>query len=172
MSPWVIAIIVLVVLVILVKIVTRVLKSRREGKSPLALGGDEPGDEIDAEGGGPFRLSIRDPWYTKMLNGEKLVEGRLDKKPFNTIKEGDPIVVIRSRPKGDTSEYPGGKYKYTSTVKRITTYENFAALLKKEKAAKVYPGKTAAEATEIFNEFLPASASADSSVLAIEVEAP
>lgn len=186
------------VLIVLVLIIAIICGLRERGPSKMArtfgglgtrvrggarpqfreLGADD--DEIFEEalgegkalGGGPFRLSIRDPWYTMMLDGEKRVEGRLDRKPFDSLKEGDEVTVVRSRPKGDTSEYPGGRYKYNTRVKRVKKYKDFAALLKGEKAEKVYPGKSASEATDIFKEFLPPTADADSPVLAIELEAP
>ena len=139
----------------------------------LSWGGDCAGEyEHIVEGAGPFRLAVRDPWYTMMLNGEKVIEGRLDRKPFDQLKHGDDVTVVRSRPKGDTSEYPSGRYKYNTSVVRVKKYKNFDALLKGEGVDKVYPGKKAADATKIFNEFLPPSVDADSPVIALEFKSP
>jgi ASC-1-like (ASCH) protein len=145
----------------------------------MAWGGDCAAEYDHIVGAGPFRLYVRDgvkpadKWYTKMLKGEKKVEVRLDRKPFDQIKVGDDIVVVRSRPKGDTSEYPGGRYKYTTTVIRATKYNNLEQLLKGEGAENVYPGKLAGTtAASIFSEFLPESASVADKVIALELAAP
>jgi len=123
------------------------------------------------DGGGQFRLSVSDPEYTNLLDGKKTVEARLDRPPFTKLNVGDPIVVVRSRPKGDTSEYPGGRYKFNAKVTKAKKYENLAALLKGEGVGKVYPGKTAAAAAKSFALYLPPGASADDPVIAIAVEA-
>ena len=130
------------------------------------------GHEDAVSGGGPFRLKVSDPEYTAMLNGEKTIEARLDRPPFNRLAAGDPIVVIRSRPKGDESEYPGGKYKYDAEIVRIERYPSgIAALLKAEGAAKVYPGKSASEASARFSMYIPEGTPATEPVIAIELRA-
>lgn len=145
-----------------------------------AIGGDDDyrGSEDDiygnfddsTYGGGPFRLRVSDPEYTSLLDGKKTIEARLDKPPFNRIKTGETVIVVRARPKGDTSEYPGGAYKHESTVTRITKYPSLEALLKTEGAAKVYPGKSASEATARFTMYLPPGTSAADPVMAIELK--
>jgi len=128
------------------------------------------GDAVS--GGGPFRLKVSDPEYTALLNGEKNIEARLDRPPFNRLAVGDPVVVIRSRPKGDESEYPGGKYKYDAEIVRVERYPSgIAALLKGEGAEKVYPGKSASEATARFSMYLPEGTPATEPVIAIELRA-
>lgn len=127
-------------------------------------GGD--GEEGMVEGGGPFRLSVREPRYAKMQKGEVTIEPRPDNKTFSRLKAGDPIMVIRSRPRGDTSEYPGGEYKFEAEVVRVDKYPSISDLLEKEKLAKVYPGDTKASATAAYHEFTPESSPAG--CLAIE----
>jgi len=128
----------------------------------------DEGEFVD--GGGMFRLRVSDPEYTALLEGKKTVEVRPDRQPFTRLKEGDTVVVVRARPKEDTSEYPGGKYKHESKVVRITKYASLEELLKKEPLAKVYPGKSAAEATERFNMYLRPGATAKDPVMAIELK--
>ena len=133
---------------------------------------DTPASGVDGvDGGGQFRLSVSDPEYTNLLEGKKTVEARLDRPPFTKLNVGDPIVVVRSRPKGDTSEYPGGRYKFNAKVTKAKKYDNLAALLKGEGVAKVYPGKTAAAAANSFALYLPPGASADDPVIALAVKA-
>lgn len=122
-------------------------------------------------GAGPFRLRVSDPEYTALLDGMKTVEARLDRPPFSQLAAGDTVVVIRSRPKDDTSEYPGGKYKHDSKIVRITKYDNVTALLKGEGVAKVYPGSTEADAKKRFGMYLPPGTSDSERVIAIELRA-
>ena len=121
-------------------------------------------------GGGPFRLKVSDPEYTALRNGVKTIEARLDRPPFNQIKAGDQIIVIRSRPQGDTSEYPGGEYKFDAEVVSIDKFKNLAELLKKKKLEDIYPDqKTVSSATTRFEQYLPPGTSAADPVLAIEI---
>jgi ASC-1-like (ASCH) protein len=121
-------------------------------------------------GGGPFRLRVSDPEYTALLEGKKTIEARPDRAPFSRIKSGDVVTVVRARPKGDTSEYPGGQYKHNSTVARVTKYASLDALLKTEGVAKVYPGKSVAEAASRFGMYLPPGTTAADPVMAIELK--
>ena len=121
-------------------------------------------------GGGPFRLKVSDPEYTAFRNGVKTIEARLDRPPFNQIRAGDQIIVIRSRPQGDTSEYPGGEYKFDAEVVSVDKFKNLAELLKKKKLEDIYPDqKTASGATTRFEQYLPPGTSAADPVLAIEI---
>ncbi len=171
---WGIALIVLIILVVLVGAVWMWgRKTVHGGDADNMAEIDETFDYGDdyvggdgVTGGGPFRLSVRDPWYTEMLNNKKHIEARLDKKPYNKLKAGSPVTIVRSRPHGSTEEYPGGKYKYNTKIKRVDKYKDIEALLKGEGIAKVYPGKkTMAEGVEIFREFAP---DVSAPVLAIE----
>jgi ASC-1-like (ASCH) protein len=176
-SWWAIALTILVILLVLVGMLWSWYSSGGKyggADDGLEYEGGDDFDDLDYEegvhGGGPFRISLRDPWYTEMLNGKKFIEPRLDKMPFKRLKVGDVVTVVRSRPFGNTDEYPGGKYKYNTKVKRIDKYKDIEALLKAEGVAKIYPGKkTTAEGAEIFREFAPDTTAA---VLAIELAAP
>jgi ASC-1-like (ASCH) protein len=122
----------------------------------------------DYSGGGVFRLKVGDPQYTELLNGKKTIEARADREPYNKLKEGDEIIVIRARPQGDTSEYAGGPYKYNTKIKSIKKFKGINELLKDHLAA-TYPSLKMAEAVERFNEFLPEGAVGKGEVLAIEL---
>ena len=128
------------------------------------------GEMAPIYGGGPFRLKVSDPEYTALRNGVKTIEARLDRPPFNQLRVGEQIIVIRSRPQGDTSEYPGGEYKFDAEVVSIDKFKNLAELLKKKKLEDVYPDqKTASSATARFEQYLPQGASSADPVLAIEI---
>jgi len=122
-------------------------------------------------GGGPFRLRVSDPEYTALLEGKKTIEVRPDKPPFTRLKAGDAITVVRARPKDDKSEYPGGMYKHSAAIVRVTKHANLEAALKTEGVGKVYPGKTQAEAVERFKLYLPPGRSEADPVIALELKA-
>lgn len=124
----------------------------------------------EKSGAGAFRLKVSDPEYTNMLKGEKTVEARLDRAPFNKLKEGEEILIVRSRPQGDTSEYPGGEYKFNAEIVKIKKYPNIDALIKGEGVGKVYPSRTAAAGKARFEEYLPEGTTPSDAVLAIEIK--
>lgn len=160
----------------------RAARARAHGGCLGGWGDEDPGSESEGAegsdeegflGGGAFRLKVADPWYEAMLEGKKAVEGRLDRGPFSRLKTGDPVVVIRSRPRGDTSEYTKGPYKYSTEVARITKYPNYSALVKSEGAEKLYPGKKTAEAAvDEFKKHLRDPADLAAPAVAIELKPP
>lgn len=134
---------------------------------------DEDGDEITG-GARPFRLSIREPWFTAMISGKKVVDGRLRRGAFaddaaHPLKVGDPIMIARSRPAGDTTEYPGNR-SFSAKIVRLTKYKTYAELLKAEGVAKVLPGmKSDKEAIATLSAFHEAGDEDQLGVVAIEV---
>lgn len=176
---WGIEWIILVIVVCLIAILF-VVKKGIDRRAILGGGGDEECAWCDDneygggfDGGGPFRMSIRDPWYTQMLKGEKTVEARIDSPPFSNLKTGDPIIIVHSRPKGSTEQYTHGDYKYKTTVTKITKYDDLADLVKAVGVPALYPGKkTPIEAAAIFGEFATPEKLAGHGVLAIEVAKP
>ena len=118
-----------------------------DGSSEECTGG------CDVVGGrGIARLGIREPWFSKMHAGEKKIEGRLRRGAAADLKAGDTIMVARSRPQGDTTEYPGVR-RYETTVVRVTPYKSFADMVAKEGADKLFPGKKSdKEVLEIYRQ--------------------
>ena len=145
----------LFILVVLVAILICLGQGRAYtgGADDEMLGGDyDPESDVYGGGFGDARLGIREPWFTKMLEGKKKVEGRLKRGAAATLKVGDSITIARSRPVGDTTEHPGAR-RYTTTVTRVTPYRSFAELVKKEGAAALFPGKKDdKEALEIYRQ--------------------
>lgn len=122
-------------------------------------------------GAGVFRLKVGDPQYTELLKGKKTVEARLDREPYNKLKVGDDIMVVRARPQGDTSEYPGGQYKYSTKIASIKKYKGIDELLKTELSA-TYPGLSVSDAKARFLEFVPEGVIGKEDVIAIHLSAP
>jgi ASC-1-like (ASCH) protein len=169
-------VLILLLVVLLALAVAFYLVGRNKSKTVSGAGeddGDYEGGFLGGIfGGGTFRFKISDPEYTAMLKGDKTVDARLDKAPFNTLKVGESVVVVRSRPKEDTSEYPGGQYKFITKITKITKYPDIDALLKKEGVAKVYPGRTSSAAVEQFKKYLAPDTPSSSPVLAFEFAPP
>ena len=130
----------LVLLFVVIFIVALVLILTTRG--PTKAGppdGYEGGSEYFG-GTSTFRLAVREPYFNEMLKGKKTVVGRLRTGAFapgkSKLKAGSPVVVARSRPKGDATEYPGVR-RYRTTVVRTTDYDSLAAFEKGEKGKGV-----------------------------------
>jgi len=179
-------IVIIVIALVLAGVVAALCMRRCMGKKKVTFGAsevlgfglaEEPPSpclgccgEGEAEGGGKFRLKVSDPEYTALLEGKKTVEARPDRPPFSKLEKGDVVTVVRARPKGDTSEYPGGRYKVDAKIVGVAKHKDIAARLKKEAVGNVYPGKTAKEATERFSAFLPADITIADPVISLKLE--
>ena len=105
----------------------------------------------------PFRLRIREPGYSQLVDGSKTVECRIRKGAFAAdarcpLKAGDTITIARSRAPDDTTEYPGARH-YDTKITHVRDYKSLPELLKEEKIGHVYPKQTAAEAKAAFEAF-------------------
>lgn len=133
------------------------------------LGGlDDGGEGPDwVTGGAGFRLRMRDPGYTQALNGQKTIEARPNRPPFDKLKAGDSITVARSRAQGDTSEYEGAR-RFPARVERVTPYDSLKALIAAEGLKAVWPGaKSEAAAAAAFREFTDEAAEKAHGLVAI-----
>ena len=101
-------------------------------------------------GGGPTRLILSEPEYTHILDGKKKYDVRPLKKPFDHIKVGDEILIVRSRPKGDTTEHP--RYKVSAKILSIDKFDTIEKALKSH-IDKIYPGKKVSEGVDRYKEF-------------------
>ena len=79
-----------------------------------------------------FELTVSEPWFSLIENGQKTVEGRLFKGIFTEFRVNDTIRWINNR---------NGKEKsVTVKITKLTKYPNFGDLLFNEKLYKVLPG--------------------------------
>lgn len=136
-----------------------------EKEQVVAYAGGE-GDDDDVLGAGYPRLFLSDPDYTSARLGKKTIDARACKSPFSDIKLGDVVTVVRARPQGDTSEYPGGEFKFWANITAKKEYANIKELLKEEGSKKVYPDHSEKEAIELFNKYLPKDSKPDDRVIA------
>lgn len=137
-------------------------------------GGEDDGDQYDGGDGDWIyggagnrlpRIFVEKKRYEAAYKGKGLVTARAKKAPFDKLKKGDPVVVARSRPQGDTSTFDPHTFK--AEVVRSVTYNNLPALLKAESKKVLLGEQTAAEFT---NEFIEYRGDASTEVVAIELE--
>lgn len=133
-----------------------------------SLGKFTGGGDGDYEmfGAGLTRLFLSDPDYTSAREGKKTVDARICRPPFSNLSKGDTVVVVRSRPHGDTTEYPGGEYKFKAEITAKKEYASIKELIKDEGLKKVYPDHSEKEAIELFHKYLPKDAKPDEKVVA------
>jgi len=79
-----------------------------------------------------FELTIRDPWFSLIENGQKTVEARLFKGIFTQYKVNDTIRFINT--------WNGIEKSVLVKITKLTKYPNFGDLLFSEHLYKVLPG--------------------------------
>ena len=79
-----------------------------------------------------FEITIRDPWFSLIENGQKKVEARLFKGIFIQFKVNDTIRFINT--------WNGIEKSVLVKITKLTKYPNFGDLLFSEQLYKVLPG--------------------------------
>ena len=79
-----------------------------------------------------FDLTIREPWFSLIENGQKTVEGRIFKGIFTEFEVNDTIRFI--------NKWNGKEKSVTAKITKLTKYPNFGDLLFHEELYKVLPG--------------------------------
>jgi ASC-1-like (ASCH) protein len=79
-----------------------------------------------------FELTIREPWFSLIENGQKTVEGRIFKGIFTEFEVNDTIRFI--------NKWNGKEKSVTAKITKLTKYPNFGDLLFHEELYKVLPG--------------------------------
>jgi ASC-1-like (ASCH) protein len=161
-TPWFscrILVIVLLILVILLAVSVAILASRGgryAGGGDDECGGDDSDytdDDTDEsyDGGGKGNdLAVREPYFQAVLDGKIRVIGRINRGHFKDIKDGAEVTIRRSRPKGDTTEFPGVR-RFKATITARKDYPSAEKMVAAEGAAKLYPGiKSDEKAVEAF----------------------
>ena len=89
--------------------------------------------------------NVREPHFSNIENGKKIVEGRLRKHSFNVIKEGDNVLWVN----GDDEE----KSVLTRITKKVE-YESFEEMIRSEGLGNVLPNcETVEEGVEVYRQF-------------------
>jgi ASC-1-like (ASCH) protein len=79
-----------------------------------------------------FDITISEPWFSLIENGQKTVEGRLFKGIFTEFRVNDTIRFI--------NKWNGKEKSVKVKITKLTKYPNFGDLLFNEKLYKVLPG--------------------------------
>ena len=97
------------------------IKNKKNGNAPKA--NRPPRD---------FEMTIREPWFSLIENGQKQVEGRLFRGIVEEFRVNDTIHFI--------NKMNNKEKKVSATITKLTKYPNFRDLLFHEKLYKVLPG--------------------------------
>jgi ASC-1-like (ASCH) protein len=79
-----------------------------------------------------FEITIKDPWFSLIENGQKTVEARLFKGIFTQFRVNDTIRFI--------NKWNGIEKSVLVKITKLTKYPNFGDLLFSEQLYKVLPG--------------------------------
>ena len=79
-----------------------------------------------------FEITISEPWFSLIENGQKQVEGRLFKGIFTEFRVNDTIHFI--------NRWNGKEKSVTVKITKLSKYPNFGDLLFHEKLHRVLPG--------------------------------
>jgi len=102
-------------------------------------------------------LNVQEPYLSLILNGQKTVEGRLNKGKFKDLKVGDKLLI--------------GSYKKLFTVKRINCYSGFRNMIASEGVKNVVPDKSTIEDAEaVYYKFYTKEQEKEFGVLALQIE--
>lgn len=89
-----------------------------------------------------LRKNVQDPWFTHIKNGDKRVEGRLNKSWVATLQRMDRIIWNNS------------DQRVSTIVKDIKSYASFREMIEKEGIQNVLPGvKSIEEGVKVYRKF-------------------
>jgi ASC-1-like (ASCH) protein len=96
----------------------------------------------------PITLNVHEPWFSHLRNGNKSVEGRLNRGKFAQIRIGDVLILQKS----------GNVVRKTPNVvfvvHAIKKYSSFLEYLSQEGLARTLPGtKTIDEGVKVYHAF-------------------
>ena len=75
-----------------------------------------------------MEMNIQEPWFSLIQNGQKQVEGRLNRGKFQELRVNDTI------------RFTNNDKSFNAKITKITKYPNFGDLLFNEKLYRVLPG--------------------------------
>lgn len=102
-------------------------------------------------------IGIQEPYYSFVLNGQKTIEGRLNKGKFALIQKGAVLLL-----EPDNQEFE---------VLEKNIYSSFREMIEIEGVKNVIPDKeTLEEATEVYYKFYTKEQEKEFGVCAIKIE--
>jgi len=108
-----------------------------------------------------YRNHRVEPYFSFLKNGEKTVEGRLNKGKYLDMRRGDFIQVFN---KLETASV-------TVQVVRVSRYDSISQMLENEELRRMLPDvNSVEEGLSIYRRFYPEQQEEESGMVAIEVE--
>lgn len=102
-----------------------------------------------------FEINVQEPYYSFITDGQKTVEGRLNKGKFAEMQAGDTLKI-------------NNEVLFTVVGKR--TYQTFADMIRAEGVKKVIPDKeTIEEAAQVYYQFFTKEDERNYGVVAIQI---
>ena len=104
-------------------------------------------------------FNVQEPWFTEIKNGNKKVEGRLNKGKFKDLKINDIIIWNN---------------EFKTKIIRLTHYNNFYFYLINEGLRNTLPSKnirSIESGLQVYHKFYTHDMEKEFGVLAIEIEA-
>jgi ASC-1-like (ASCH) protein len=102
-------------------------------------------------------INVQEPYYSFIINGQKIVEGRLNKGKFASIQKGDILVLAPEN--------------IECNVVEKNIYKSFIAMIESEGVENVIPDKTSIEeATNVYYKFYTKEQEKEFGVAAIKIK--
>lgn len=104
-----------------------------------------------------IHLKVEEPYLSFILNGQKTIEGRLNKGKFKDLKNGDILVI--------------GPEEKKFVINNLTIYKSFREMLEKEGIKNVIPDKnTLNEAESVYYNFYTKEQEKEFGIIAIKIK--
>lgn len=105
-----------------------------------------------------YEVSVSNPWFDFICNGQKTIEGRLNKGKFSQFVEGDYVIFIN------------GNNKCKTEIVKIDKYPSFEEYLEDKGLARTIPtANDINEAINVYRQYYSREDEQKFGVLAIEV---
>ncbi len=102
-------------------------------------------------------LNVQEPYLSFILNGQKTVEGRLNKGKFKDLKVGDVLLI--------------GPEEKRFLIERTTVYKSFRDMIEKEGIENVIPDKDNIDDAEaVYYKFYTKEQEKEFGVLSIKIK--
>lgn len=110
-----------------------------------------------------YTAELKEPWFSLVADGKKIIEGRPYRGKWAQMKSGDIIQIENSESKQKAS--------FKVSVVRTTRYANFHEMLMRESLSQVLPGiKSVDKGVEVYNKiYTDQTEIAEKGVVAISI---
>ena len=104
-----------------------------------------------------IKLNVEEPYLSFILNGQKTIEGRLNKGKFKDLQVGDILLI--------------GQDEKSFIIERTTIYKSFREMIEKEGIENVIPDKDNIDDAEaVYYKFYTKEQEEEFEVLAIKIK--